>query len=527
MENKYKELSKIEEKFIKKPSKYNFNKLYIHSFGIRELRNMISKWFKESEVDEYNVFTTMSKLIITNKLPRTPLIYSLFLGIIEKDSFFVPVNEASLFDKFADIYLGKINVFPQLRTNYGYQIKAIFLEELAKYMIDNNITAISNNEYEVFVKNFSENKRKVDAKLLLEDIVISSFISYDNQISFSYNCFMFFFYAKYCVRNHMESFLIENIDKSKFTNIINYYSGLLANSEIILESCAVSLLDKLQIDYEKVDCYINKYYNNNNIYNNKILVCNKITDLEVNKEYDEKQEKYSSIEKEIDQLPDKNLSNEKIGMLEALMLLCNVLKNSECVKPALRKETLKYCLDYCVFIISELLIATEKYIDKEENVQELKENLYDFIIFLTLIVQAVISQTLGSTALIDEFISLGEKFNNNMYKFLICMIITDIEMDGYMFYLENFTQSINNNILLECTRYKLESVFTERNFNKNTKDENYMLSLIRNIMKKTHKDEKINNMNNIVFEQKLDEEITKHINNLKKRRTIFMSRRLE
>ena len=527
LENQYTEITALKDKVNQSENDNCFENRYIHSFGIKELREMISKWFSDGSIDSYTVFKTMREFILSNKLPRTPLVYSLFLSIIEKDSTFIPINIASLFDKFSDIYLGKFNLFPNIVGNYDYSLKQFILEELSKYMLDNNLRHLSIIDYELFIEEFNDEKGiKVNPKMLLEDLVISNFIFvYNDEVRFSFDCFMFFFYAKYVQRNNKEKLLIENIDFHKYYNVINFYSGLTLNSNEILLESNISVMNKIKINFEKMNEYIELYYGKENKNIERKFCVNKKSDEEINVELDNREKNECIIESEYDNIPDINLDDRKNDIFSSLLLLCNVLRNSEYASNEIKKESLDYCLDCYSFIICSFVNEIDDVVNERcDDTEEEKENIKkDIIMLITAVIQDIITSSLGTSMLEKQILDIIQKPKNILVEFLVCMVATDLEMNNYLNYVENLINKLESMILFKCILLKLEIIFLERNYSKNLSNKNMTLKLIEIILRKIYgdsfktKDSKKNKTNT---NQRLMESINNHIENLKKKKNV-------
>lgn len=527
VENNYMEISSLKDKVNQIETDNYFENKYIHSFGIKELRGMISKWFSDSSVDSHTIFKIMREFILSNKLPRTPLVYSLFLSIIEKDSTFVPINIASLFDKFSDVYLGKFNLFPNTVGRYDYSTKQFILEQLSKYMLDNNLKHLSIDEYEQFIETFNNERGvKINSKMLLDDLTISNFIIvYNEEVRFSFDCFMFFFYAKYIQRNNEESFLIKNIDFYKYCNVINFYSGLtLSSDEILLESNHC-VMKKIEINFEKMDEYIQSYYGEEKKYVKKKLYVAKKSEEEINSELDKREKNESIIEDDYDNMPDIDLDDRENDVFSSLLLLSNVLKNSEYVSSELKSESLEYCLDCYSFIICNFINKMDKEIDKKTYDSEIdKENMKkDIIMLVTAVIQDLITSSLGTTMLEKQIESIIQKPKNILVEFLVCMISADLEINNHLNYVENLINKVENTTLLKCISLKLQIIFLERNYSKNSLNKSKTLKLIESVLIKIYGDSfktKDSKKDKASSNQALMENINKYLENLKKEKNV-------
>lgn len=527
LENNYMEISSLKDKVNQIELDSYFENKYIHSFGIKELRGMISKWFSDGSVDSHSIFKIMREFILSNKLPRTPLVYSLFLSIIEKDSTFVPINVASLFDKFSDVYLGKFNLFPNTIGKYDYSVKQFILEQLSKYMLDNNLRHLSKYEYEQFIEKFNNERAvKINSKMLLDDLIISNFIiAYNEEIRFSYDCFMFFFYAKYIQRNNEESLLIKNIDFYKYYNVVNFYSGLTLNSDEILLESNVCLMNKVHINFQKMDEYIQAYYGKENKEIKKKFSIAKKSEEEINSELDEREKAEFIIEDNCYSIPDIDLDDRENDIFSSLLLLSNVLRNSEYVSSDLKSESLEYCLDCYSFIICNFINEIDKKLDEKAiDIEADKENIKkDIIMLVTAVVQDLITSSLGTTMLEEQIENIIQNPKNILVEFLACMVSADLEMNNHLNYVESLIDKVENTILLKCISLKLQIIFLERNYSKNPLNKSKTLKLLESALIKIYGDSfktKDSKKDKASSNQVLMENINKYLENLKKEKNI-------
>ncbi len=331
---------------------------------------------------------------------------------------------------------------------------------------------------------------------------------------------MFFFYAKYIQRNNKESLLIQNIDFYKYYNAINFYSGLTLNSDEILLQSNICVMDKIEINFEKMNEYIQLYYGKEKKSEEQRFCVNKKSEEEINSELDNREKNECIIENEYDNIPDINLDDRKNDIFSSLLLLCNVLKNSDYVANELKNESLEYCLDCFSFIICNFINRMDKVVNEKFDEAEVeKENIKkDIIILITAVMQDIITSALGTTMLEEQIKNIIQSPKNILVEFLVCMISADLEINNYLNYVENLIEKVENTLLLNCVLLKLEIIFLERNYSKNTSNKNKTLKLIESILRKIYgnsfktKDSKRNKPNSNYM---LMENINNHIENLK------------
>ena len=106
--------------------------VYLHSFRTNEARALTKKWFKYDVIDVDSVLEKTLRTISKINLPRTPVILSIFLWILEKEEDFRPINKASLLERFIDLILEKFSTSEIRYAKIDYRIKVHYLSYIAK-----------------------------------------------------------------------------------------------------------------------------------------------------------------------------------------------------------------------------------------------------------------------------------------------------------------------------------------------------------------------------------------------------------
>lgn len=494
-ESETEEIKSLDNIVKEKDNADNIKELFIHYLGISELRIIVNRWFRDSERDSYTVFSSIFEYILQNNLPRTPLLYSLFLSIIEKESAFLPVNVASLFDKFADIYLGRYtNLFQNYRSKNDYYRKKYVLKELAKFMIDNNKKELLKTEYYSFIDNLFGSKGvgiKVDKDELLSDLRLSNlFVEENGYVKFSFDCFLFFFYAKSIAEKDKSSdVLFDNLRFQKFSSIIVFYSGLLMNCKELLEDCSLHLIEMGKIDNDLINKRVNDIF-----YDNKMSMFDKIDikpmdEKDIQESIDNQCEQELLIEDISDNLPEKQLTDEEHNFISMLFQVCNMLKYSEYIDSNFKKEVLELCIDCYVFIICEAICNLKNLKKDTPNPEEITEDfIYNIITFLTFITESIIHSTLGTSMLEGQIKELIKNPKNVLCDFIYCMLCAELALEGYLEIITDLINRTNNYLLLDCLIIKLEIIFEERNFYNKPSEKKKMLSVIRLAVEKILKE---------------------------------------
>lgn len=126
---------------------------YIHSFGRKQTRELMQRWFQGSEMaapeDVDNILTSLKRL----NIPRTPFLISIFLWVHERNIAFDPVNHAEVLDTLIDGMLDKFHE-SKSRSRLDSTAKRHFLSDLAYHMYQLGRDYVTPNELEIFTASY-------------------------------------------------------------------------------------------------------------------------------------------------------------------------------------------------------------------------------------------------------------------------------------------------------------------------------------------------------------------------------------
>jgi len=216
----------------------DYDRIYIHSFGRKEVRGLISNWFCASSTERVGELAdTILLHLLDTGMPRTPVVISLMLLIMEQQPDYIPINKASLLENLIEILLEKMNPLSGLE-GIDYRTKEHFLSHVAHCMVREKTKFRERKKYYLDFDEFKgETRSYFENKGLIIPGGVQSFIDYfigkgiliqDNgQIDFRFGCFGEFFVAKHMLEN--KSFyetILEEDSYLNFASEIDYLTGL-------------------------------------------------------------------------------------------------------------------------------------------------------------------------------------------------------------------------------------------------------------------------------------------------------------
>ncbi len=232
----------------------DYEQFYIHSFGMDQIKTLIDKWFEStltsSQVDELtdNLILNLSAI----NIPSTPLTVSLLLFIIEQQAEFVPINKASLLEKFIEILLEKTIPTERDLSGIDYRNNEHFLSYIAYYMVHTNNFKPTSDVFREAAQEYFEGRGlplPMGVASFIENLISKGILIDDGEsIFFRFSCFAEFFIAKYMIedREFYEHILSEELYLT-FSHEIEYMTGLQRNNKDLVEL----LHDRTKRAYEK------------------------------------------------------------------------------------------------------------------------------------------------------------------------------------------------------------------------------------------------------------------------------------
>jgi hypothetical protein len=305
-------------------------------------------------------------------LPNNALSVHLYLWCYE-NSTEKPINQAVLMEIYVDLILEKLNKENIYRKTFDSTNKIQLIAMIAERIIrkEDNVYSLSYFDFHSLIHEYLKNKvgfnynEDVIINYLLERKIFTKTVK--NEVKFSHVCFLHFFVAKRMQDN--PEFKKYILDESRYFNYqkeIDYYTGLVRSD---LETFNL-IFDRFKKVFEPMDFILKSInpddYFNVNItkQNNEVeplarnieiakIKENRPTDEKIEQQFDEQLNRISNIKIESKEM-------KKIDFDRMLLIMCNVLRNSEGIEDLnLKKEAyneiIKHNITYSI-LYTQLLI---------------------------------------------------------------------------------------------------------------------------------------------------------------------------
>lgn len=475
---------------------FSYNTYYINSFRRGQVRQLVKNWFSFKNVNDDEILNNLMSSMKKIGVPKTPMFVSLMLWILEKESNFTPVNEASVIQNFIETLLEKLNPDESKYETIGYKIKIDFLTFLSREMVNESKYYLALNKFEeLFVAYFNKKGLEVNSRLKETLFDKGILIKVNDKVYFRFTCFLEFFISLE-MNEDREFFNFVTSPKNylEFPNEIIYYTGLnqKAKSYEVLKIIEGRLLDSFKEIDEIVDINDLASLPVNEIFTKLIkednAVPQKIQQLKLSDE--DKDVMLDVKEEEDEELGYVKNSQQwiKEEYIYNLELYSNVLKNCELVDLELKLHALKISIEkYCKLtgIIYKSLyeIISDYLLDKENPVDEEITNLITIGIPLTM--QTEILKNLGTPKLKMSIEIEIENANTDFEKLMLTCLYGDLRLVGFITKFEELIKNTKSALVREIVTAKLfyyQTFYTMSRF-----EEEQLVSLLTEIIIETRK----------------------------------------
>jgi len=384
----------------------DYDRIYIHSFGRKQIRGLASKWFYESpiDIDTGELSDTILSHLLQTGIPCTPLTISLMLLIIEQQPDYIPINKASLLENLIEILLEKMYPLDGLE-GIDYRNKEDFLSHIAHYMVREKKYRLDVNELERETRDYFESRG------LPIPGEIQSFINYfirrgilasdSGWIYFRFKCFCEFFIAKCMIENKdfYEEILAED-SYLAFANEIDYMTGLERKNKDLLallnertQESVEDFLDhvglKIELEYFD-DIALDKGALDSLSEKDRETVVERLRESIVREEV---KDEYSDTIYRLSRGEDQEITKDTYTyedywtlLMANLALFARVIKNCELIDDKeFKKENVNVCMQSFLKLLYVAILRSEKFVeelDYEEVLEQLSsleiESVFEF-----------------------------------------------------------------------------------------------------------------------------------------------------
>lgn len=461
--------------------KIPFSYQYVRGLKTKEIKKIMEQWLPNDDVLKKE--ESLEKLVNTFSsyhLPNNALSVHLYLWCYENSNE-EPINHAVLMEIYVDLILEKLNKDNIYRKTFDsknkIQLIAMIAEKITKK--DNNSYVLSYSEFHRTIHEYLKEKVGFTYD---EDVIINYLFERKifiktprNEVKFSQVCFLHFFVAKRMQYNpEFKNYILDDSRYFNFHKEIDYYTGLVRSD---LETFNV-IFKRFKKVFEPMDFILNSInpddYFNVNIARehkeNEPLARNiEVAKIKENRPTDEKIE--HQLDEQLNRISNRKTSNEvnKIDFDRMLLIMCNVLRNSEGIEDLeLKKEAyneiIKHNITYSI-LYTQLLIRF--IIQHKKLPPSIPPNIsLDYLLKnLPYHIQESLNIHLGTQKLevvvldkINQDYKGNSNTNSEIEKYLSVALFSDIQGDKFDKHLKRLVKSSNtvpvqNYLLFKLTEY--------------------------------------------------------------------------
>lgn len=469
---------------------FDYKTFYINTFRRGQVRELVKKWFMFKDVNDDLILDRVMESIKSIGMPRTPMFISLMLWVLERQSNFIPVNEASLIENFIETLLEKLHPDDIKYETVGYKIKIDFLTYLAKHMINAKEFNIDIPTFEKKYVEYFASKGLEISSTLKQTFFDKGILIYDGgKVYFRFSCFLEYFIALEMQEDkELFDFIVCEENYLEFTNEIIYYTGLNQKNKSfevlkIVESRLLEafkeideIIDLAELAQLPIEETIFSEIDDGN-------VSQKVEKLKLSEEEKDiiLDESDSSLEQS--HIKRKNRPKMKDGFINSLELYSNILKNSELIDIEYKIGSLEIAIEkYCksMGLIYKVLydFYLKEILEREDDLD--RELLNMITVGIPLVVQSMIMQNIGTPKLKVSIEKLIPNAKTEFEKLMLVCLYGDLRLDGYIDLFEEVFKSTESKLIKEITRVKL--MYYQTFYSMNKKEEEKLVSLIAEVI---------------------------------------------
>ncbi len=455
-----------------------YKKVYIQTLTKNRVRNLTEKWIGNCGID---IDQFLDRIIIyfrSTGMPRTPLLVSMMLAICSRYTNFIPINEASIMERFMEILLEKLSVEEFMSSTYDFKNKEDYLSYLAWRMAESNKFYFSKSEYlEITVKYFKT--RGLDLKYSRFETLFfdkNVLVEYSDVICFRYQCMVEYYIAKRIRKDKSAlEWVLKEGNYMNFINEISYLTGLERDCEDILIKIEERLTPVIE-ESRQLICSLDEYNIETYIDMDPEEIRQTLAESTLDDEERDRVTDKPDTGKELEPKDmKKDIEIKSLPVLDTfyntLLLYGKVIKNSEDLTLDVKSKALSICIDGYRLLLGVTKKVVEDYFTKEyidkilEGVKgsgvkcdEELVSLYKDIVKITtpMVLQNIALESLGtsklSAVLKDKIESeTSDEFSKFMYVFLF----SDLRLPDSLNYIEKFLKESKSKDIINLSLFKL------------------------------------------------------------------------
>ena len=483
-----------------------YKTVYLHDFGKRHVREMITKWGDGKVGFDANEMTQKFVSYCSNThFAMTPFNIAVFMTIWDVDKNFIPINEGKVMRTYLETVLEKFSIEEFQRSQYNFDVKQHFLGHLAYSMCQKDKYYFTIEEFERLVdeyhdrKGFKKSQSKFD-KIFFEKNILCV---HGEQIYFSNISIMEYCLASYAlIEPTLYEMMISKGNRSNFVHELAFYSGIVGDCTELLnvlnDEITSTILENMHIVDEVEGLSIDIEFNFDkekfieNVKNNRYTL----------EEVDELDDIARVNDGETPmQITKINSIEESESFMDLLLIYGNVIKNAETADKTQKKIHVENYILGMNFqfglvirqVSGYLASKTKEDLSEEikgkhpnltdEEFEKIKNDSLEFLkIILPMAIQFYIGENIGTPKLevvINELIyeNKYKKFTRFMLSFLLC----DIGIGNIKPFLLNYIREEDSKDILKLILAKLSLYYDMWYFGRNPQMDNILLDLLTEV----------------------------------------------
>lgn len=483
-----------------------YKKIFIRSFGRKQIRMLTRNWFKKKPVDTNKVVSTIINNLKKTSIPSTPMVISILLWIFERNEDFTPINEATLIEIFIGDILERLTLDEAKSEKVDFRIKQDFLSQVAYHMIFNDQYILDKKSFRKMTENYFDGRMlTVDTDKFVNEFFNKGILfGGEGEIQFRFKCFHTYFASLRILEDkEFYDFILREENYLKFSEEIIFVTGISRKNKDILEKVKGRLNESFEEIEELIDLKdLEKFEIDKTLFSNydlKDLAKHKLSE----DEKDEMADSSITHSAKNQEITRKEYYHYSQHFMENLVLYSKVLKNCELESRDVKLSAFKLCMRYygLLTLLFMDMINKIKFEDEEfgqddfktREGEEVKEGIADYkdarhliTIIIPLMIQSFMFHTLGTRKL-DQVIE--EEFTKTKYplvKYFCSSLYFDLKLPGHIDKTHQFVKKVNSKIILELIFVKLQLSYVLGNLS--PREEQKILNVLSEVqLKLLHK----------------------------------------
>jgi len=357
-----------------------FQRVFIHSFRRKQIREMARKWFGDSSLHTNIKFELVNQLLVRLNVPTTPFLVSVLLWVLEQRPNASPVNQAAAIEVLID---GLLEKFKESKSRMGFDsnIQRHFLSDFSEHLDSIEAEWIAAIDFDYFVVAYFKRKGlQVSTSGFAEELLRKGLLySTADRVAFKFDCFRAYFLAQRFVDTPtLWQKALSESGINRYATEIDLFTGLHRNRRDVLETSfnvCKDLFEKSGFDIQ-----LNKI---EELSKHTLLITDVGLDslesdiLGVAYDSDKREDRLSEMEQpspvSVDHEKSRRRnqfgpSSDQSSFIASLRILSIVVRNSELVDDVnLKRESLSLAIEYWAkILVSALEMVSTVDIDTDE-----------------------------------------------------------------------------------------------------------------------------------------------------------------